>query len=108
MGLIDGGNILILPPWGNVMVQYSRWGDGWGFEAILNTLSFHDCGHGCLFDIHADPNERKDVSKENTGVLNDMMARLAELNKGVFLPDRGQNDPRACSAWDGFYGPFAD
>merc|ERR1711920_158298 len=64
--LIDGGNILILPPWGNGMVQYSRWGDGWGFEAILNTLSFHDCGHGCLFDIHADPNERKDVSKENT------------------------------------------
>ena len=37
-----------------------------------------------------------------------MKARLDELNKGAFHPQRGVLDPRACDAWDGFYGPWID
>ena len=46
------------------------------------------------------------IEKERNELLKEMQDRLAELNLGVFLPKRGKLDPRACVAWDGFYGPW--
>jgi len=37
-----------------------------------------------------------------------MKARLDELNKNKFLPDRGSPDKQSCDRWDGFYGPWID
>ncbi len=41
--------------------------------------------------------------------LEQLQARLAELNAGNFNPDRGQEDSAACTAaeaYGGYYGPF--
>ncbi len=44
-------------------------------------------------------------------MLQRLTARLAELNKSVFLPDRGNMSMAACTVgvneYGGFYGPFA-
>jgi len=93
-------------PNGTRFVPFSAWLNGYGAEAIANDFALKDCGVGCLFDIRGDPNEHRDVAKEFPAVVRDMKERLAELNKGVFLPDRGSHDERACHRWDGFYGPF--
>ena len=41
-----------------------------------------------------------------------LMARLVELNKGLYAPIRGNQSVRACEVamakWGGFYGPFVD
>jgi arylsulfatase I/J len=96
---------------------------------------------GCVYNIRDDPSESNDLAAtrpdvlqarvaraglshsaqctryaarlhcSNAGVLQRLMARLAELNKSVFLPDRGNMSMAACavgmSEYGGFYGPFA-
>merc|ERR1719350_826834 len=92
---------------GNNMVPFSDYLPGYGIpEDIIRSPT--DCGTGCLYDVVADPYETKEVSKEHPDVVAAMAARLQELNKGVFLPDRGTPDPAGCTRWDGFYGPWFD
>lgn len=69
----------------------------------------HDCADGCLFNIFDDPNEHDDLSATQPHVLDSMGARLDELNRGHYEPDRGKGDPAACKAAEangGFYGPW--
>ena len=71
-----------------------------------------DCTKGCLFDIIADPNERDELSLQKPEVLSKMVAKLAELNKSYYNPNRGEMDLKACTTalekYHGYYGPFID
>jgi hypothetical protein len=43
--------------------------------------------------------------------LKAMVVRLGALQSSLFLPDRGEKDPRACERVQengGFYGPWVD
>lgn len=108
--LITGGfPDLTQAPMGEARIGWSDYGRGWGLEAVKSTLgAFTNCEKGCLYDIFVDPSEKKNVASANPSVTAKMMARLTALNKNVYLPDRGKNDPAACKAWNGFYGPFID
>lgn len=69
----------------------------------------HDCKAGCLYDVFADPNEHDDLAAARPATAAKLAARLAELNKANYNPDRGRGDPAACAAAErngGFYGPF--
>lgn len=71
-----------------------------------------DCGaDGCLFDVFADPTEHEDIASKLPDVRASLLARLADLNRGNFNPDRGNRpSKRACAAakfiYKGAYGPF--
>eukprot|EP01063_Lacrimia_lanifica_P010335 TRINITY_DN1703_c0_g2_i1.p1 TRINITY_DN1703_c0_g2~~TRINITY_DN1703_c0_g2_i1.p1 ORF type:complete len:517 (+),score=164.14 TRINITY_DN1703_c0_g2_i1:37-1587(+) len=71
-----------------------------------------DCTAGCLYDIRADPNERRDLAAARPDVLRRMRAALAALNAGNYSPDRGGGSRAACAyakhKYSGFYGPFVD
>lgn len=96
-------------PMGVGRIGCSSYGRGWGLEAVKCSLaSFINCENGCLYDIFADPSEKSDVADANPAVLKKLKARLHELNEQVYLPDRGHNNLTACSAWNGFFGPFID
>ncbi len=58
-----------------------------------------------------DPTEHENLAKANPDIVQEMAARLAELTKGIFAPDRGQPATEmACKAskdqWGGFVGWF--
>lgn len=65
---------------------------------------------GCLFNYLTDPTEHADVAESNPDVVAKMYARLQELQKSAFSPDRGTVQAAACDAalkqWGGFWGPF--
>jgi len=65
---------------------------------------------GCLFNYLTDPTEHDDVADANPDVVAKMYARLQELQKSAFSPDRGSVQAAACDAalkqWGGFWGPF--
>ena len=75
-----------------------------------------DCGNltlgtgGCLFNVRSDPHELADVAGAFPAVAAEMRSRIAELQRSVYSPDRGGDDPAACAAavsrWGGFVGPF--
>ena len=74
-----------------------------------------DCGTAdkptCLFNVITDPTESNNVAKANPDIVKAMASRLAELQKGIFAPDRGQPaTDLACKAskdsWGGFVGYF--
>ena len=73
-----------------------------------------DCGPAdaptCLFNVFSDPTEHDNVAAAHPAIVASMAARLAELQKGIFAPDRGQPSDLACHAgtvtWQGFVGPF--
>ena len=81
---------------------------------IVPELIFRTCGrkvsNGCLFDIFADPTETTSLADENEDVFNAMLARIDELQGGVYSPDRGKKDKRACKVardeYDRYWGPF--
>mmetsp|Transcript_84125 Transcript_84125/g.132832 ORF Transcript_84125/g.132832 Transcript_84125/m.132832 type:complete len:538 (-) Transcript_84125:46-1659(-) len=109
--LITGGYMDMLKkfPMGVPLIGWSDYGNGWGFQAVRDTFaSFKWCGHGCLYDIVADPSERHDLAKAEPNILSRMMARLDTLNAKKFLPDRGSPDKSSCTYWGGFYGPWID
>jgi len=60
--------------------------------------------------VAADPTEHVDLAARLPSVLGNLSARLAELNRHNYDPDRGQGDERACAAaadhYRGFYGPW--
>lgn len=70
-----------------------------------------DCGEaGCLFDVEADETEHRNLAAQRPALAQQLKARLDELNKGLYTPDRGKGDKAACRAaedlYGGFYGPF--
>ncbi|CAJ1426803.1 unnamed protein product [Effrenium voratum] len=71
-----------------------------------------DCGEGCLFNVQEDPSESIDLSKkpEHADRLQKMIATLAEYNKTLFLPERGETHIQACYSamlnGHGTFGPF--
>merc|ERR1712071_428525 len=83
------------------IVPMDGYWNGYGVKSDIEFFtSFHWCAHGCLYDIRGDPTEQVDVAKDNPdqfGELRDSMkARLDELNKGLFNPNRGEWDPAVC------------
>ena len=72
-----------------------------------------ECGaSGCLFDVAADPQERRNLAADPSfaRTRQAIFAKLHAANKGNFQPDRGRFDPRACAAAErngGYWGPFA-
>ena len=71
-----------------------------------------ECGtSGCLFNVFTDPTEHDELSAREPAVLAQMLARLAELQRGVYSPMRGAQSELACDAargpCRGFVCPFA-
>lgn len=73
-----------------------------------------DCGTvdapRCLYNVLDDPTEHVNLAAAQPAILRQLAARIAELQRGVFDPDRGAPDPLACNytatKWRGFVGPF--
>ena len=69
-----------------------------------------DCTLGCLFNLSQDPEERHDLATKRPDKVQQMVARILELNQTVFSPRRGSRDPKACDValnqYGGFWGPF--
>jgi hypothetical protein len=74
------------------------------------------CPYGCLFNVRDDPSEQHDLKSEEPAVFASMMARLAELEKGVWSSNtttgpRGvyndciTNHTDYHRAWGGYRGP---
>merc|ERR1712039_817711 len=96
---------------------------GWCGPTFPNSSSSWDpsstwqtCGNttatGCLYDILSDPGEHINLAQKEPDVYTKMLARMADLQRGVFSPDRGTIDVKVCgvskSRWSGFWGPFVD
>ncbi|CAE7803063.1 Arsb [Symbiodinium sp. CCMP2592] len=73
-----------------------------------------DCGDGCLYNIEEDPSESHDLSHDPKyqAQLKQMIATLADFNKTLFLPERGETDVKVCYSimlnGGGHFGPFVD
>lgn len=73
-----------------------------------------DCGNvtapKCLYNVLQDPTEHVNLADAHPDILQQLAARIAELQRTVFDPDRGNPDPLACNMtatkWRGFVGPF--
>jgi arylsulfatase B len=67
---------------------------------------------GCLFNVLSDPNEHDDVAAQHPDIVQEMYARILELQATAFSPNRGVVQPEACEAalntYGGFWGPFID
>jgi arylsulfatase B len=104
---------LIQPPFKLLLGELGQ--NIWQSPAYPNeTTSWPDapfsCAHGCLYNIEVDPSEYQDLSREQPGVVARMRARMGELQRAVYSPNRGGDDGEACAAalgkWGGFWGPF--
>jgi arylsulfatase B len=69
-------------------------------------------GPGCLFNVLTDPSELNDLASTMPAKVAELRARITELQKGVFNPDRGTHDREMClTGWGknkGFLGPWID
>ena len=105
----DGpGNILDMAGWPGTQQPNNT-----GYIQFSNITQV--CGRtvetGCLYDVYADPNEYNNIIASKQEVWETMLARIDEVQKGVWSPVRGTTDPRACEAAianGGFWGPFID
>ena len=119
-GTVQG---ILSPPWKYVIGNMTR--SVWLGPVYPNASTdwdagaMFDCGDplqpsaarpGCLFDVFSDPEERRDVARDNPAVVQALRARVAEAARHVFDPDRGVEDSLACDTalhtWHGFWGPF--
>jgi len=79
-------------------------------EELNGHLWKEDCGSGgCLFNVAEDPNETNNLAAAEPQLLAELSALLTEANKGMFLPDRGDEVVEACANSvniGGYYGPF--
>ena len=80
-------------------------------DEISATFVRH-CSGGCLYDLVADPLEAHDVAAAHPAVVQRLYARIEELERSAFNPDRGGVDPAACrdalGKYEGFWGPFLE
>lgn len=73
-----------------------------------------DCGDaGCLVNLEQDPTEHVDLGPDpaHATLRKELRQALAELNRGIFSPDRGPDSVATCAAAlhnGGFYGPFVE
>lgn len=70
-----------------------------------------DCGEGCLYNLEVDPNEHTNIADVASDMFDKMKASLTELNKNLFVPERGDASTAACKTAlsnGGFMGPFVD
>mmetsp|Transcript_61207 Transcript_61207/g.108908 ORF Transcript_61207/g.108908 Transcript_61207/m.108908 type:complete len:546 (+) Transcript_61207:157-1794(+) len=80
------------------------------------SATWQTCGRtietGCLYDIFSDPGEHINLAEKEGKVFRQMLARMDELQKDIFSPDRGTLDGIACKVglqhYGGFWGPFVD
>jgi arylsulfatase I/J len=74
--------------------------------------SIEHCAAGCLFNIKEDPTEHVNLATKNPEKLKELQARLVEIQKTVFSPNRGAVDPKACEAavnkYGGYWGPWLE
>lgn len=67
---------------------------------------------GCLYNIRDDPSEHVNLAQQKPAIFNKMIARVAEIQKTAFSPDRGSYSKNACNfalnKYGGFWGPFID
>jgi hypothetical protein len=65
---------------------------------------------GCLFDLFQDPYETSSIAAKNASLFTTMLARVDDLQKTVYSPDRGSKDKAACtmaeSSYEGYWGPW--
>merc|ERR1712232_1397896 len=111
-GLIRGGYKVILgtnsqagwpgPVFPNMT---SNWNPSESIETCGNTTET-----GCLFNIIEDPGQHVNLASREPKVFEEMIERIALINKGFFDPDRGEVDTKACelamTKYGGFWGPF--
>jgi hypothetical protein len=73
------------------------------------TFGVVNCDTGCVYDIINDPSETTDLAG-NAILKQQLIDRLAELNKSNWYAYRGLPSPLACTVavtkWGGFLGPF--
>lgn len=64
------------------------------------------CKGGCLFNILKDPSEMQQLNKREPEMLQVMNNKLAELNKNLWIPDRGESTGGCQALLDngGIYG----
>jgi hypothetical protein len=93
--------------------------NGWQGPTFPNASTNWDGDHaiadcdqtnGCLFNIEVDPAEHVNLATTMPEQLAGVKDVLAVHSTHLFSPDRGGNDPAACTAatgvWGGFWGPF--
>eukprot|EP00931_Biecheleriopsis_adriatica_P077520 TRINITY_DN51070_c0_g1_i1.p1 TRINITY_DN51070_c0_g1~~TRINITY_DN51070_c0_g1_i1.p1 ORF type:complete len:701 (-),score=165.81 TRINITY_DN51070_c0_g1_i1:69-2171(-) len=86
------------------------------FQPDLGDIAYWrgDCGEGCLFNLELDPSEHHDLSKDPSQKerLDRMIQTLAEFNKSLFVPERGETRVETCFSIflnsGGHFGPFVD
>lgn len=73
-----------------------------------------DCADGCLYNLQEDPTESNNIAQDPAQKerLQRMIQTLAELNKTLFVPERGETHVEACFSMmfngGGHFGPFVD
>jgi arylsulfatase I/J len=85
-----------------------------GVKERIPEIICRECGRepvtGCLFNVFDDPTESDNKALTNSDVFATLLARVDELQQGVYSPDRGKKDKRACKAvrdeYGGYWGPF--
>ena len=102
-------------PWQNdsyVLEHYFAWSNE--EEDMMTHMWGYDCSAvGCLFNVKDDPEEWHDLSADpdHAKLLDELRDTLAELNEGLFTPERGLDAPGACRSGvdrGGYFGPFID
>ena len=78
-------------------------------EIICRTCG-SESSSGCLFNVFTDPTESDNRAAAEPEIFARLKARVGELQEGVYSPDRGKKDKRACRAarddYGGYWGPF--
>ena len=118
-GLIWGDLKLLLGPpnRGFQVLQDVITGPNWPntSSALLPLLHARVCARtpatGCLFNLTADPSESASLAEASPSAFFRMLARVDELQHGVFSPVRGSAaDPAACAVaqarYGNYWGPF--
>jgi len=71
-----------------------------------------DANNGCLYNIMDDPNEHVNLAKQQPTLFKKMMARVTDIQKNAYSPDRGDDENDACKValkkYGGFWGPWID
>lgn len=124
-GVISGRYKLLVGPdarkWNTNLMTYRvsqdvQTGPNWPNRTIsLRPMLFtRHCGRtpdvGCLFDIFEDPYESSSIAEKNLTLFNELLARVDELQKTVYSPNRGLANKGACkkaeSSYKGYWGPW--